>query len=199
MSETTNYQKHLNTNPFQRFLINNFYKGLVRIVGPLKPKKILDVGCGEGFTLFRLETNKIGEILEGVDNSDDALAFARKLHPSFNTKKGDIYELPYQDNSFDLLICTEVLEHLINPDKALLELKRVTNKYLILSVPNEPFFILANLLRGKYVKTLGNDPEHIGHWTAPLFKKFLRMKGLTIIDTKYPFPWTLVLARKQPC
>lgn len=196
MAITTNYQKHVNTNPLQHFLINNFYRELIHTIKPLKPKRILDVGCGEGFTLIKLKHAKVGKRLEGIDNSDEALKIGKKIYPQLDIKKGEVYKLPYKNNSFDLLTCTEVLEHLREPEKALSELKRVTNKYMLLSVPNEPFFILANLLRGKYLRTFGNHPDHINHWTALSFKKFLRKNGLKISGAKFPFPWTLVLARK---
>lgn len=168
----------------------------MKTLKPLKPKNILDVGCGEGFTLIKLKHAKIGQNFEGVDNSDDALKIGKKLNPKLNIKKGDIYKLPYEDNSFDLLICTEVLEHLKDPQKAVNELRRVSSKYVIFSVPNEPFFILANFLRGKYLKTLGNHPEHINHWTSNGFKKMLRKNKFKVSSSKFPFPWTLVLVRK---
>ncbi|MBI4091714.1 MAG: class I SAM-dependent methyltransferase [Candidatus Levybacteria bacterium] len=196
MPETSNYQKHVSANPLQRFLIDNFYKQLLKTIKPLKPKRILDVGCGEGFTLIKLKHAKVGEKLEGIDSSIEALGVGRKLYPKLDIKKGDIYKLPYKDNSFDLLICTEVLEHLKDPEKALLELLRVTNKYVLLSVPNEPFFMLANLLRGKYLRTFGNHPEHVNQWAPGTFKRFLRKNGLKISCMRRPFPWTMILARK---
>ena len=196
MPETSNYQKHISRNPLQRFLIENFYKSLVSLAKSVRPVTILDVGCGEGFTLVKLKQVKIGERYDGIDNSDEALNLGKKLYPKLNIKKGNIYKLPYKDSSFDLLICTEVLEHLRYPKKALSELSRVSNKYMLLSVPNEPFFILANFLRGKHLGTFGNHPEHVNHWTPQGFKTFLKKNKLKISSTKYPFPWTLILARK---
>lgn len=196
MPETSNYQKHISRNPLQKFLIENFYKSLVNLAKPVKPVTVLDVGCGEGFSLVNLRRSKIGKVYEGIDYSRDAIRLGKKLYPKLNIKLGNIYDLPYKNSAFDLVICTEVLEHLENPHEALSEIKRIAKKYIILSVPNEPFFTLANLLRGKYIKSFGNNPEHINHWTAAGFKKFLRTNGLKISTTKYPFPWTLVFARK---
>ncbi len=196
MRSTTNYLKHANKNPIQRFLIENFYRQLINISKPIKPVRILDVGCGEGATIVKLKQAKIGKTLEGIDNSEDALQIGRKIYLGINIKSGDIYNLPYKDGSFDLLICTEVLEHLKYPRKALAELRRVSSKYVLLSVPNEPFFVLANLLRGKYLRTLGNHPEHTNHWTNPGFKLLLRRNSLRIVTSRAPFPWTLILARK---
>ena len=196
MTEPTNYLKHTNTNPIQRLLINNFNKALINLIRPTKSAKILDVGCGEGFVLVTLARNKIGKAYEGIDNSKEAIRLGKKMYPTLNIKIADIYDLPYKDNSFDLLICTEVLEHLEDPKKALSELRRVTKKYLAISVPNEPFFIMANFIRGKYLRHFGNHPEHINHWTFPGFKKFLRKNGFKISASRAPFAWTLILARK---
>ena len=196
MPETSNYQKHMSRNPLQKLLIENFYKSLVSLAKSVSPVTVLDAGCGEGFSLVSLRRSKIGKIYEGVDYSHDAIRLGKKLYPKLNIKLGNVYELPYKDNAFDLVICTEVLEHLEKPHKALSEIKRVAKKHIILSVPNEPFFMLANLLRGKYLGTFGNHPEHVNHWTPGTFKRFLRKNGLKISCVRHPFPWTMILARK---
>jgi ubiquinone/menaquinone biosynthesis C-methylase UbiE len=196
MPETTNYKKHANTNPIQKMLIGNFYNTFYKMVKPLRANSILDVGCGEGFTLKKLEEKKIGKMNEGIDYSSDAIKIGKKIYPELNLKKGDVYKLDYKDNSFDLSICTEVLEHLENPTKAVEEIRRVTSKYIVFSVPNEPFFILANLLRGKYIKSFGNHPEHINHWTTKGFESFLKKQGLVVVKSRHPFAWSLVLAKK---
>ncbi len=196
MPETTNYLKHSNQNPIQKALIDNFYKELFKMIKPLKANSILDVGCGEGFTLKKLEEKKLGKKNEGIDYSDDAIKIGKKIYPELALFKGDVYGLKYKDNTFDLSLCTEVLEHLEDPKKAVEEIKRVTNKYIIFSVPNEPFFIGANLFRGKYLKNFGNHPEHINHWSAWGFEKFLKDQGLHVVKSKHPFAWSLVLVRK---
>lgn len=196
MPETTNYLKHANSNPIQKYLINNFYKKVYGILKPLRAQKILDVGCGEGFTLKKLEEKKIGKLLVGVDNTSTAIKIGKKIYPHLDLRKGDIYNLDFKDDEFDVVLCTEVLEHLDDPEKAVAELKRVSKKYILFSVPNEPFFILANFMRGKYLKTFGNHPEHINHWTFISFENFLKKNGLFISKKKYPFAWSVVLARK---
>ncbi len=196
MPETTNYLKHSNQNPIQKALIDNFYKELFKMIKPLKANSILDVGCGEGFTLKKLEEKKLGKKNEGIDYSDDAIKIGKKIYPELALFKGDVYGLSYKDNSFDLSLCTEVLEHLDDPVKAVREIKRVTSKYIIFSVPNEPFFIGANFIRGKYLRNFGNHPEHINHWSAWGFEKFLKKQGLIIVKSRHPFAWSLVLVKK---
>ncbi len=193
---TDNYRKHTSTNPLQRFLIGRFYDVLTRIVGDIHPENILDVGCGEGFTLSLLKKKNIGSKLEGVDFSSIAINLGKENFPDLDLKVGDIYHLPYADNTFDVVICSEVLEHLEHPDQALRELVRVSRAYCLFSVPNEPWFMLANFLRGKNVSRWGNDIEHINHWSSKRFKKFIG-SALRVLQVKTPFPWTMVLARKR--
>jgi len=198
---TDNFRKH--TAPttikklyfLQKLLLEHFYTVFLKEIKDLSPQSILDAGCGEGFTLHRLQMQYIGERLEGIDFLKTAIAIGRKQFPGLVLRQGDIYKLAYKDNSFDLVICSEVLEHLANPQKALEEMRRVTKKYCVISVPNEPWFMLGNLLRGKNVSRLGNDIEHINHWNAWSIKKFIGSK-FTVIKTLHPLPWSIVIAQK---
>ena len=196
MQLPTNFVKHTSKNPIQKFLINNFYSSLISLAKPLKAETILDAGCGEGFTMDKLSKNGVGKKIEGVEYAKEAILLGKKLFPNLIFKKGSAYELPYKDNSFDLVICTEVLEHLKEPAKALKEILRVSKKYLIISVPNEPLFMISNLLRGKNLSRLGNDVGHINHWNPLSFKKYLKQNGVKTKEVRLPFPWTTILGEK---
>jgi hypothetical protein len=93
------------------------------------------------------------------------------------------------------VLCLEVLEHLTEPLRALEELRRVSGGLCLISVPNEPFFMMSNFLRGKNVRAWGNDPEHLHRWRAG---EFLRLLGVhfRVESVAYPFPWVLALCRK---
>jgi len=196
MHTTDNYRKHKSASKLQSRLLDNFNKTLLREVKVLKPISILDVGCGEGFTLERLRKAKVGKKLEGVDYLDLAIKLGKKEHPKLVLKKGSIYDLKYKANSFDVVICSEVLEHVEDPQKGLEELVRVSKKYVVLSVPNEPFFMLGNLLRGKNISRFGNDIEHINHWTFWQFEKFVGKK-LKVKKSLHPTPWNFIVAEKR--
>lgn len=198
MKQTDNYKKHTHKNPIQRFLLGNFFKNLVNLTKAKTVDSILDVGCGEGFTLNRLKENGIGKKLEGIEYLQAAIDLGKKTYPDIKITKGNIYELPYRDNEFDLVLCTEVLEHLEDPEKALKELVRVSRKYLVISVPNEPFFMLAQLIRGKNWSRFGNDIEHINHWTMLGFPKFVKKNSkVKILSKRFPFAWTMLLLEKK--
>ncbi len=193
---TDNFKKHTSKNFLQRWLINNFYDVLISIVTKLNSESILDVGCGEGFTLSLLAKKNVDKTLEGIDSSVVAINIGKTLFPKISLKTGDIYNLPYEHDSFELVICSEVLEHLEDPGRALQELKRVSKKYCLFSVPNEPIFRLANFFRGKNISRWGNDIEHINHWSIHEFSDFIGGK-LKILEKRLPFPWIMVLAKKN--
>lgn len=197
MKQTDNYKKHTHPNPIQRLLLGNFFRNLVNLTASKKVDSILDVGCGEGFTLNRLKGKGIGNKLEGVEYSKAAIELGHKMYPNIKIKQGNIYQLPYKDNSFDLVLCTEVLEHLDKPEEGLKELVRVSKKYLVISVPNEPFFMFAQMVRGKNWSRFGNDIEHINHWTFVSFPKFVKQNSkVKILSSRFPFAWTMLLLEK---
>lgn len=82
------------------------------------------------------------------------------------------------------------------PEKALREVLRISRKYILVSVPNEPIWRVLNMARGKYLKYFGNTPGHIQHWTPWTFRNFIA-RHANIIAVKHPFPWTMILAEKR--
>lgn len=105
-------------------------------------KSVLDIGCGNGAFVNNLSAKKKIVRIVGVDISQTALTFV-------NVEKilGSITEIPVELNSFDLVTCNEVLEHISpkNYSLALSELMRVSRKYIIITVPNNEY------LKGNHV------------------------------------------------
>jgi len=90
--------------------------------------RILEPGCGTGSQTTSLAANNPEASITSIDVSARSLekAKSRTAHLSNVTfKQGDIYGLPFEDESFDHVFVCFVLEHLKDPDKALLEIKRV--------------------------------------------------------------------------
>jgi ubiquinone/menaquinone biosynthesis C-methylase UbiE len=94
---------------------------LDRFLGPGDDRDILDVGCGTGYNLTFL--SKYGRA-SGVDMSVDALHFCRERGVE-NVKLHEAEELPYQDQSFDLLTAFDVIEHIEDDRAALQEFERL--------------------------------------------------------------------------
>lgn len=112
-----------------------------------RPKKILDGGCGRGFYLQAISLFPFVKEIHGIDLNKHYLKVARSICGSdkkISIQKANIYTLPYSNSYFDFIIASEILEHLKDDKKAVLELKRVLKKdgVLIITVPNYyfPFF-----------------------------------------------------------
>jgi len=200
-NERRNYQKYANPNPLQRWLLNRFQRRVAHLVAFSVDQMgalpcILDVGCGEGYVLEYLRGRVPHIFLCGVDWDRGALELARAANGDIPYHCGDALNLPFADGSFDLVMCLEVLEHLESPWLALDELRRVSRRDLLVSVPNQPLFSLANLLRGKNWPAWGEDPEHVQHWRG---KSFVSLIGerLPIRRVVYSFPWVIVLASAE--
>lgn len=189
--------KYLSGNPISRLLIKHFLMALTSLVLPLKlsSQTILDVGCGEGMVTRQLRLLWPSALFHGLDVSPDLLKVARQLAPDIDYLSGSVYSLPYADRTYDLVYCTEVLEHLERPEKAISEIFRVGKAYFVFSVPNEPLWRIANIARGAYWPDLGNSPGHVNHWRKSEFIRLLSRYS-NIIKLKTPFPWTIVLCRK---
>jgi methionine biosynthesis protein MetW len=102
----------------------------------LPDDRCLDVGCGDGGTSGVWLKERVAAYV-GVDISESAIRMAseRGLDAQLIS---DATELPFPDDSFDLAVCTEVLEHLFEPQRALAEIRRVLRLggRLIVTVPN---------------------------------------------------------------
>jgi len=112
---------------------------VTRIDGDANPLKVIDVGCGTGHLLLGL-SNRLQEPvrLYGLDFSDSAIRLSRRLVPSAQLVVASVYEIPHPVGSFDMVTCTETLEHLQRPEEALEEMLRVLKPggQLIVTVPD---------------------------------------------------------------
>ena len=79
---------------------------------------------------------------------------------------------------------------------ALAELARLSRGGLVLSVPREPIWRVANMARGKYIGALGNTPGHIQHWSRRSFAELVGSQ-FDVVGVRSPFPWTMVAARSR--
>ena len=191
---TTNFQKFKSKNVVVNKLIGRFYHVLYDHVAQQQPHTFLDAGCGEGESIKRLNDVLVNSTVHGFDINPECVAFCKQTYPHQNWQVGDIYKTNYSDHFFDMVMCCEVLEHLQQPQKALEELIRISKKYLLLSVPHEPYFQIGSFCRGKYWKNWGNHPEHINHWNSRSFCHFLRSNGkIKKIKMTNSFPWLITL------
>ena len=197
---TGNYDKYMTKNPLKRKMVERLNTKILASVcetiekirsGKDENPRILDAGCGEGFITNLIAANIQNADIIGLEYADEALEIARKMNPQLTYVQGNIYNMPFKDNAYEVVICTEVLEHLEHPESALKELMRVCGKYLIITVPNEPWFCLGNLIALKNVSRLGNPIDHINHWTYRGFQKFVEQNTDVHCTYDKSFPWSI--------
>ena len=117
---------------FSKKRFEDRFNYIILLITKLKVKTILDVGCGGG--VYTKELKKLGY---NVTSFDKNVEFEGVI-------KGDItHNLPFKDNTFDLVLCIGVLQILDYKyvRKSFDELKRVTKKYIIVDFENSEFII----------------------------------------------------------
>ncbi|MFK8398330.1 class I SAM-dependent methyltransferase [Pseudomonas sp. BGr12] len=194
------YDKYGSRNWLVKRIMAGFEFALSGLVERAAPKSIHEIGCGEGYWVLRwLEE---GRQARGCDFSTHAIdlarqnADARALDSERVFDVRSIYDLQSAEDSADLVVCCEVLEHLEDPDAGMRALQRVATGHLILSVPREPLWCVLNLARGKYIGSLGNTPGHLQHWSARGFVRWVE-QYFEVIEVRSPLPWTMLLCRPR--
>ncbi|WP_449301955.1 class I SAM-dependent methyltransferase [Pseudoxanthomonas mexicana] len=189
------YDKYRTRNPIARWLMQGFLSGFDRLSSSIPSGPVLEVGCGEGELSMRLAAR--GHRVRGCDVSadviDEARGRARSAGLAVEFWQCDIQDLTEQDAA-PLVICCEVLEHLLDPQAGLERLALLARPWLIVSVPREPLWRAMNMARGKYLGQLGNTPGHLNHWGRGAFLSQLRER-FDIVETASPVPWTMALCK----
>jgi SAM-dependent methyltransferase len=106
-----------------------------RLAATLVGRTVLDVGCGTGFLLQNLSEIMPDRDWTGVDFIVEE--GTRRRPAGLKFRQANIEALPFADAAFDTVICTHVLEHILDLRRAIAELRRVTAQRLILIVPRE--------------------------------------------------------------
>jgi SAM-dependent methyltransferase len=190
-ARSDNEAKYRSRNPVVRHLVRRFVQRIGDLVEAHGPERILEVGCGEGVLIEYLSGRLPAARLDGVELDAAALARGRLRCPRASLMQADAYALPFRSRSYDLVLCLEVLEHLAEPARALREIRRVSGRGCLVSVPHEPFFRLGNALRGKNLGRLGDPSDHLQHWGAGAFAAFCG-RELAVQARIHAFPWLIV-------
>jgi SAM-dependent methyltransferase len=138
-------------------------------------RSVLDAGCGEGVVYRAMRKRGFDGEWTGIDVSVDAIDYAKRESPEATWLVGSILDLPFPSKSFDLVLSSQVLEHLDEPQKALQEFVRCTRQWLLISVPYEPLFRWFTWLSVRF--HLGGDPGHVHHWRPREFRRLLSEVG----------------------
>lgn len=190
--------KYGTTNLAYRKLTDRFLETAADLVNQTGATDLHEAGCGEGHLARTLA--KPGRNIRASDFSKQIIDQAEAYSGS-EPEEGieflvrSIYDLKEEDSA-QLMVCCEVMEHLEEPEAALEVLASLARPYVLVSVPREPIWRILNVWRGKYLGRLGNTPGHLNHWSSGSFIRFLE-RHLEVIDVRKPFPWTMVLCKSR--
>ncbi len=190
------YDKYTTQNPVAYFLFRNFLRCIRSLVEKVPAGSVLEVGCGEGHLSQLLNSWLEPWRFCAVDLSPDLFHPRHRASTPLLFSCQSAYQLGFRENSFDLVVGVEVLEHLARPHVALREIKRVTSRYVLLSVPREPIWRMMNLARFAYWGNFGNTPGHLQHWSSGGFVDLVG-RWFKVLEVRKPLPWTVVLAVKK--
>jgi ubiquinone/menaquinone biosynthesis C-methylase UbiE len=201
-------------NSIFRYIENKRIKKLIQLAELKDSNLVLEVGCGAGHILERVKKGK----LHGIDISEIQIKRAKeRLGDSVELNKAPGEKIPYNDKYFDKILCSEVIEHVLDPDPLLREMKRVLKDDGILSfsIPNEN---LINFTK-KALKTTGLtrilepkksgwdlaskdnlDEWHLHEFNLKLIKKYCKgifkiVKISSIPNIIIPFRYVLQLKK----
>lgn len=184
------YEKYHSSRNKQKSVIENSdftYQYLLEILNSvnLKNKKILDIGCGVGTIDFYL-ASKGAEVL-GVDISENGIKMANKNASNLNLKsntKFKVMNFPNKvpEGKFDIIICSEILEHLTDDDLAVKKIKTLLNKngIIIASSPSENSLLYRMGMLKKFDKEVG----HLRRYSEKSYKELFTSAGFKVVKTK---------------
>ena len=154
------------------------------------------MGCGEGIITEEWAPAVAPGRVVGVDLDDPLLRSEWELRaaPNLEFRTMQAERLGFADAEFEMVSAVEVLEHVRDPWQVLAEMSRCSSRWLLISVPREPVWRLANLARGAYWRSLGNTPGHLNHSSSRSLLSLLGEYG-TVVAVRQPFPWTIALVR----
>ena len=127
--------------------------------------KVLDIGCGSGYKLIKYFKNYdfVGSELEPT------LSWLKKTYPSHKWVKSDL-STTLKEN-YDIIICADVIEHLVDPDLLINFLKNIDFKYIVISTPERD--AIQKYQRGHTWMGPPNNPTHVREWSFEEFKHYL--------------------------
>ena len=150
-------------------------KALVRLIRQYgRGEHYLDVGCGTGLILRHLPAGSVG-----IDLNPRHLERAAKYAPQAHVQTGDAEKMSFPDGSFSTVVCTEMLEHLVQPEQALAEIFRVLQPggRLLGSTPRWSLVWRFRFLSSTHYH---NEPFHNEFTTSEIRELFAAFKVLEL-------------------
>ncbi len=144
---------------------------------------ILDMGCGEGIGLEKLKKQFPQKMVLGIDLERENVEICKRYQ--LDVVRSNVYNLALKNESIDLCICIDMLEHLNEPLNGLKELSRILKKggLLVMTIPNDRNFFIARIAMFMF-KEAFYDAGHEKKWTPRSITRLFLDAGLEIQERK---------------
>lgn len=176
-----------------------FQKHVISLLHLKENDYFLDVGCGTGWAVrHAADLLKVGGKAYGIDLSPKMIERAKMNSKDYtNTffQIGNSEELPFEENYFNYIICTNSFHHYYDPIKVLNEMYRVLKpqgRIYVLDPTGDGFFM-------KWInrRTQKKEPQHVSFYTNEEFRDFFAQANLKPISNKiYLYPLKIHIAEK---
>ncbi len=156
---------------------------VVKRSGVEKNHRVLDIATGAGF--LALEFAKKADVVMGCDLTRNMLLKAREKEMSLGLKNtgfllSDVESLPFPDESFDIVSCRFAFHHFPNPEKALLEMRRVCRDRLVLVDGVSSEDVEKSLFHNSIEKI--RDPSHVRIYSLSEIEEMFNVAGVDITN-----------------
>lgn len=183
------YQKGIKENFLQRFWHGKKLNEVAKAVKESKSKnreKILDVGSASGWFISEISKKFPESKCFGIDIYDKGISYAKKKYPQIEFKVADAHSIPYKDNFFNVVICTEVLEHVDDPWQVVMEIKRVLKRNGVAIIELDSGSWLFSIVWYLWRKSKGRiwNESHLHSFNVKKLDKLINSCGFKIIRKK---------------
>ena len=180
------YDTSVKNNLIQRYWHGRRFQEVAKLATEVNGK-LLDVGCDGGTLTEKVAARARPERVVGVDISARSLAYTITKRPQFDLAVGDAEELPFPDSTFEAIFCSEVMEHLVSPEKMLSEVKRCLTPtgYAVVMVPAETkLFKVLWFFWTKFGKGKVWDHAHVQDFGGRALDRIVKSAGFRVIKDK---------------
>ncbi len=159
----------------------------------------LDVGCGTGEYLKWAQTTTSGEV-HGCDLAEEYCRRASETAPGAIVRQSTASSLSYEDQSIDVVMCSEVIEHIPYDEQAgvVAELLRVARRHVVITTPNRESAVrrLGELISPSGVRALDEEVGHIALLTAEELRHMVSQPGFVVKPVRYQHTVPPVIGEK---
>lgn len=162
---------------------------MIKFINSQSEDDVIELGCGAGHILIEIPKGN----LTGIDLSEKMIEKTKKRFQGIGRKitliKGNVENLPKEirNKKFNKIICSEVIEHVLHPDRVINQILEIThpNSIVVISIPNEKFI---NFLKQIFIKLKifslffsnisrkADEEHHLHSFNLPLLKKITKEK-----------------------